>query len=238
LTCKRLALLLLLGALHLPFARAQTSGLTPQQILQRYQEASAKLSGNLNGASMEVKFIGKLPYLEKEGEMEAIRTIAPDGSISYKSLDFTGDDVIKRHVIARYMTAEVEATQTMESDIAINERNYRFDYKGLVERFGLTVHVFELRPRHKRVGLFQGELWIDPETFMPVREYGLFVRSPSVFLRDVYFVRDYWILDGVAVPRRIISNIDVRLVGEANLEIWFSDWDKGGPAAPKAAHLP
>ncbi len=47
------------------------------------------------------------------------------------------------------------------------------------------------------------------------------VKNPSVFLKSVYFVRDYHIADGVATPRRLISDVNTRLVGKVNLTIWF-----------------
>jgi hypothetical protein len=48
------------------------------------------------------------------------------------------------------------------------------------------------------VGLFKGELWVDADTFLPLRESGRFVKNPSVFLKKIEFVRDYEIKDGIA----------------------------------------
>ena len=39
-----------------------------------------------------------------------------------------------------------------------NQANYKFKYKGMATNDGRTVHVFQLTPRKKRVGLFKGEL--------------------------------------------------------------------------------
>ena len=73
------------------------------------------------------------------------------------------------------------------------------------------------------IGLFKGELWLDGATGMPVREAGEFVKSPSVFLKKVEFVRDYEIHDGVAFPSHIESTVDTRLVGKAELSILFTN---------------
>jgi hypothetical protein len=47
----------------------------------------------------------------------------------------------------------------------------------------------------------------------------------------VYFVRDYTIQGGMAVPRRLISDISTRIVGQAKLTIWYENV-KVGDAAP------
>jgi hypothetical protein len=69
--------------------------------------------------------------------------------------------------------------------------------------------------------LFKGELWLDAETCLPVRESGRFVKSPSIFLRRIEFVREYDIRDGVAIPRQIESTVETRLVGKAELTVRF-----------------
>ena len=77
------------------------------------------------------------------------------------------------------------------------------------------------------VGLFKGELWVDTETGMPVRESGQFVKSPSVFLKKIAFVRDYELQDnGVSIPAHIESMVDTRIVGRAELEISFSKFTR------------
>jgi len=46
-------------------------------------------------------------------------------------------------------------------------------------------------PRQKRQGLFKGDLWIDAATYLRVQESGYLVKSPSIFLKKVAFVRKY-----------------------------------------------
>ena len=95
---------------------------------------------------------------------------------------------------------------------------------------GSQAYVFKVNPLHKRNGLFAGELWVDSRTYLPLREWGELVKSPSIFVKDVYFVRDYYLYQGRSVPRRIISAVDTRLVGKAELTIWFANYAVGKPA--------
>ena len=50
------------------------------------------------------------------------------------------------------------------------------------------------------------------------------MKNPSVFLKKVDFVREYEIRDGLALPTRIESRVDTRLVGLAELDIRFSNF--------------
>jgi hypothetical protein len=91
------------------------------------------------------------------------------------------------------------------------------------------VDILQITPRKKAIGLFKGELWVDSETGMPVREAGQFVKSPSVFLKKIAFVRDYELQDGMSIPAHIESKVDTRVVGLAELQISFSNftWQAG-----------
>ncbi len=204
------------------------------QILSRYLAASKQQSEAMRGMTMEVDIDAELPRLKKEGKLHALRNISKVGKVTYHMLGFSGDTTIKKDVIARYLTAEVQA-QGSQTNLGINPGNYKFKFKGLQSPDGRPVYVFHLTPRHKRVGLFKGELWLDPDTCMPVREAGRFVKSPSVFFKKMVFVREYAIADGVAVPRHIESRVDTRIIGPVELSINFTNPAKTVDAEESAA---
>ena len=133
-------------------------------------------------------------------------------------------------MIARYLTAESEALKSGPAAMAVTPVNYKFKYKGLLERDGRKVYAFHVSPRKKRTGLFVGELWLDPETHLRVREAGRLVKNPSVFLRKVEFVRDYAIESGMAIPARAQYSVDTRLVGKTHLSVAFSSVSLPVPA--------
>jgi hypothetical protein len=199
--------------------------MAPAAIIDNYTAAVSSPERLLRGASMEMEVEASLPRLKKTGRLQALRRISEIGRITYEVLKFEGDGTVKKNVIARYLAAETEAAEKKDDkqSLAITPANYKFKYKGERELRGRMAHVFELNPRKKRVGLFKGELWVDAETFLPLRENGRFVKNPSIFLKRVEFVRDYEIRDGVAVPREIQSTVDTRLVGKAELLIHFSN---------------
>ena len=177
---------------------------------------------------MEVDIDAKLPKLEKQGKLRALRSISKLGMITYKMFSFSGDNTIKKEVIARYLQTDSDAREN--GTLAISPTNYKFHEKATIESNGRRTHVFEIKPRKKIVGLFEGELWLDEETGMPVREAGRFVKNPSVFLKKIEFVRVYEIRDGVSYPTNIQSTADVRMFGKAELNIAFSNFTRSEPA--------
>lgn len=194
----------------------------PSVIIDEYVAASLKQQGKLEGASMEVEIEAEVPKLHRSGRLRALRRISALGRITYDALRFEGDGRIKNDVIARYLTAEAEAIKSGPTDMAVTPANYKFKFKGLVEKQGRKVYAFHVSPRKKKVGLFDGELWLDPETHLAVREAGRMVKSPSVFVKRIDFVREYEIQGGIAIPRRIESLVETRLVGKAKLSVAFS----------------
>lgn len=194
-------------------------------LVQKYLNNMDQQRDSLRGMTMKVQLDGKLPRLKKSGTMAALRRISALGKITYKVLGFQGDDTVKKEVIARYLTAETQAEEhTGGESVSITPNNYEFKYKGVQTKADKTVHVFELKPRRKRVGLFKGELWLDKDTLLPLHEEGRLVKNPSIFLKKVEFARDYEITDGVARPKRIESVIDTRIAGKAELRIDFLDY--------------
>lgn len=204
-------------------AFAEEANFEPAAIIDDYVAVSKAQESRLQGASMEVDIEAELPTLHKSGRLHALRRISSFGRrITYDALRFEGDRSIKNDVIARYLTAESEAVKSEPATLAVTPANYKFGYKGLIEKDGRKVYVFHVSPRKKRAGLFVGELWLDPQTHLPVRESGRLVKSPSIFVRKIEFVRAFRIEDGVAIPTHTESSVDTRLVGKANLSIAFS----------------
>jgi hypothetical protein len=215
-----------MGALsvNLPAASKEAEADMRLAIVDRFVDATHIQQESFKGLQMEVSIDAQLPKLEKHGRLRALRKISRLGQITYKALGFSGDNTVKQEVITRYLAAESSAREN--GTIAITPENYKFRYAGRIIQRGVTMQVLEVTPKKKAVGLFKGELWIDAETGMPIRESGQFVKTPSIFLKKIAFVRDYELRDGVAFPTHIQSTVDTRIVGKAQLDINFSNFSK------------
>ncbi|MBZ5576582.1 MAG: hypothetical protein LAP40_08505 [Acidobacteriia bacterium] len=198
-------------------------------IVESYCAATRDQELSIQNASMDVEIQASLPKLKKQGRLHALRRISALGRITYEHLFFEGDGTIKNQVIARYLTAEIEAQKSQAPSMAVTPANYKFKYKGSVEPDGRQTYVFQVTPKKKRVGLYKGELWIDAATYLRVEETGTLVKSPSIFLKRVAFTRTYEIRDGISVPRQVQSEVETRLVGKAELTIDFSNFSVDAP---------
>ena len=194
------------------------------QIVGRYLSATHEQQTALRGATMEVDIDANVPKLKKNGKLHALRNISKVGTVTYHMLGFNGDNSVKKEVIARYMTAEVQSQSG--PDISITPQNYKFKFKGVQNHDGRSVYVLALSPRKKEVGLFKGELWLDRDTCMPVRESGRFVKSPSLFLSKMEFVRNYDLQNGVSIPQNMRSVTKTRLFGPVELSVNFTNFSR------------
>ena len=190
------------------------------EILDRYFEAFPKAM--LRGVQMEVDIDARLVKLKKQGSLHALRSISNAGQVAYESLRWGGDTTIKKDVISRFLSAEVQSRNEKQT-FTLTPDNYKFKYKGIHDRDGMRAHIFQVTPRRKAEGLFKGELWIDPETALPLRETGTMVKSPSVFLKRIDFTRDFELKDGYALPSRLVSKVQTGIAGTAELDIRFSN---------------
>ena len=196
----------------------------PEAIVNQYCAATQAQEKTLEGASMEVEMDGYLPKLQKRGKLHALRRISPFGLIKYDMLRFEGDRTVNKEIITRYLTAEAESQRDHSADRAVTPENYKFKFKSLSHTEDGDVYVFQVSPRQRREGLFKGEVWIDARTYLKVQESGYLVKNPSIFIKKVAFIRKYQIQDGISVPKQVLSVVDTRVVGKAELTIDFSNF--------------
>jgi hypothetical protein len=192
-------------------------------ILDKYVQATQSHEDDLRGASMDVDIDASVPKLKEHGRLRALRKISKVGQITYRVMGFQGDNTIKNQVIGRYLQAEQQGQGDMS--LALLPANYKFKYKGeKTTPDGKLVYVFQVSPHKKKVGLFKGEIELDAATYLPVLEKGRFVKNPSFFFKKVDFERTFNIQNGVAVPQKMCSTIDARLIGKVELNIDYSNF--------------
>jgi outer membrane lipoprotein-sorting protein len=209
----------------LAFSEPKAPPVPEEQMVNRYLEATQAQQSAMRGGTEEIDIDAAVPKFKKQGKLHALRNISKLGKITYHALGFSGDSVVKTEVIANYLKAEVESAKGT-SDVSITPANYKFKFKGSQEWNRRQVYVLQVKPREKKVGLFKGELWLDAETYMPVRESGSFVKSPSFMLKKMQFVRVYELQNGVSVPQRTESRVETRFFGQVELNINYLTFSK------------
>jgi hypothetical protein len=199
--------------------------MTAPQALEAYLRSS-EASCSAGDQAMEVDIQASLPKLKKEGTMHGLKVITGSGQVAYRFLRFTGDKLIKTDVIARFLSAESQPPSQI-GNVSTTTQNYKFRFHTVGDHEGAKAYVFDLKPRKKRVGLFKGELWLDAETGAPVREAGEFVKSPSIFIHRIRFVREYTGSASCAAPRRTSITVQTRIAGDAEMVVLQHPVDPG-----------
>ncbi len=184
--------------------------------------------------TVDVTIRAAIPGLGKVGTLKATRNQAGQGRLNYEAMQFEGDSLVKTKVIARYLTAELEAQRPEQKlATAISPANYAFKLKARERIEDRDVLVFEVKPYRKRPGLFRGHIWIDEQTRRPLKEAGKLAKLPSVWVKEITFTREYTVADGLAVPSRITSEVKTRIVGTAYISVDFQNYHVPTAALPQ-----
>lgn len=202
-----------------------------EDVIARYQTAADLQRKSMLGAQMEMDIDGRFTKLKEEGRMRVMRTISKLGDLTQRMLDFTGDNRVKTQLIARFL--EQEDKEKAYGAMILTPQDYEFRLGAVTKDGNRTVYQFDVKPRKNVAGRIKGEIWIDGQTGMPLREAGMLVKSPSLVLTNLRFTRDYELLDGVSVIKRLRSSTDVRLlgVGRAEVDVDFKNFSRIDQAA-------
>jgi len=206
-----------LATLNIPVARARMS---PELALAEY-ESHARWQSQQIGESFDTTTItADLPDAAKHGQYRLKRVFMAPKSVAFKTIDFIGDGFVKTNVIARLLQSETDHVQKdPPQNTAITRQNYKFNYKGTEQVNGRTAHVFQVKPREKRAGLFKGRIYIDVYSGNMLRAEGRVVKSPSFFIKKIDFVQDYAEVGDFNLISRIHSVAETRLIGRAVVDI-------------------
>jgi hypothetical protein len=214
--------------------------MSPEVALEIYERRAAWQGAFLASYSAVTVIEADLPDQLQKGRYELQRTYSAPHTLKFKAVSFTGDGFVKTNVIHRLMQSEVDHVEKEQGpETAITARNYKFNYKGVKEIDGRQVHVFEAKPREKRVGLFKGKIYIDMLTGTLRRVEGQAVKSPSFFVNKIEFTSDYADFGIFTFPVHLHSSAKTRLVGRAVVDVSISDYqaqgvsvESAGPATP------
>jgi hypothetical protein len=199
--------------------------MAPELALQVCRGRSQVQAEQLASYSATTLIRAQLPDTSQFGEYEVQQHYLAPRTLAFKALRFTGDAFVKANVITRLLQSEVDHVQKDDPALnAISPGNYRFSYKGTSQLEGRQVHVYQLKPRQKRAGLFKGRIYVDAYTGSLVRVEGRPVKSPSLFIKKIDFVQDYADIGPFTFPVHIHSEATARIVGRAIVDVYQRDY--------------
>ena len=199
--------------------------MAPELAIQVCRGRSVIQAEQLASYSATTVIRAQLPDAAQSGEYEVQQRYLAPHTLAFKALRFTGDAFVKTNIIVRFLQSEVDHVQKDDPALnALSPTNYKFSYKGTNELAGRTVHIYQLKPRQKRVGLFKGRVYVDAYTGSLVRAEGRPVKSPSLFIKKIDFVQDYADIGPFTFPVHIHSEATARIVGRAIVDVYQRDY--------------
>jgi len=193
--------------------------------LDAYRRQANRQSQALAGYSASTLIRAELTASSQRGEFRLERHYTAPRSLAFKPVRYEGDGFVKTNVIARILQSEVDHVQKDDPALtALAPENYKFSHKGTTQLDGRTAHVYQIKPRKKRSGLFKGQIYLDAQTGRLLRVEGRVVKSPSIFINKIDFVQDYAEVDGFNLPAHIHSEAKAALVGRTVVDIENRDY--------------
>jgi hypothetical protein len=209
-------------------APAASPSMSSDLALQVYQQRVEEQARNLASYSATTLIRAELPATSQCGEYQLRRDYLAPRTLGFKVIQSAGDAFVKTNVIARLLRSEVDHVQKDDPALtSLTPVNYKFSHKSTTTLDGRPVHIYQVKPRTKRLGLFKGRIYLDALTGTLVRTEGSIVKSPSLFIKSIHFVQNYVDIAGFTFPSHSHSEAKTRIVGRVVVDIYDQDYQPG-----------
>ena len=213
--------------------------MSPELALHTYEKRAAWQAAELGSYSAVTVVRAELPESSQQGEFELQRHYVAPRTLEFKTVQFTGDGFVKSNVITRLLQSEVDHVEKDDPALtAITQANYKFSYKSTPMIQGRMMHVYQVKPRKKRVGLFKGRIYLDAYTGSLLYATGSVVKSPSFFVKKIEFMQEYADFGPFTFPIHIHSEATARIVGRTVVDIYHRDYQPVALNVQSAHELP
>ena len=199
--------------------------MSPELALSTYERRTAEQAAELAAYSAVTVIRAELPETAQQGEFELQRRFEAPHTLQFTPLHFSGDGFVKTNVITRLLQSEVDHVQKDDpARTAISRANYKFSYKGVSWNGERLVHIFQVKPHKKRLGLFKGRVYLDARNGTLLRAEGSVVKSPSFFVKHIEFLQEYAEVRSFTLPVHVHSEAKARIVGKTIVDITHRDY--------------
>ena len=136
-----------------------------------------------------------------------------------------GSGFVRHRIFQRLMEVEEKRIRVnKDPDSLITRENYALDVVG-TDRIGNSdCSVVHAVPKRKEIDLFEGKIWIDNQDFAIVKITGHLAKSPSLWIKQVDFVRDYQKIDGFWLLSREEAVSAIRIFGKETLTVDYQNY--------------
>lgn len=140
-----------------------------------------------------------------------------------------GSGFVRHRIFQRLMKGEEKRVRVnKDADSLITPENYAFDVVG-TDRIGNSdCSVVHAVPKRKGKDLFEGKIWVDNQDFAIVKITGHLAKSPSFWIKQVDFERDYQKIEGFWLLSREEGVSAIRIFGKETLTIDHRNYTVNG----------
>ena len=201
------------------------TGLTAEDVVQRMMEMDRARAVLLRAYKSDRVYIADNRRFSKHAEVGVEEWFAPPDRKVLLVVSEEGSPAVRRRVIDKLIDAELESVRAgNRNQTHITEENYRFRLAGTEMMDGYSCIVLDVSPKAQKKYLMAGRIWVDDTDFAIVRMEGRPAKSPSLWTRDVHFVRSYKKHGLFWLPASFESESKILIAGTSTLKITYSNY--------------
>ena len=137
----------------------------------------------------------------------------------------SGSQLIIDRVFKKLLESEKEALETEnQRRTALNTDNYVFTLVGYESTAAGSKYILALEPKVKSKFLYRGRIWVDGSDFAVTRIEAEPAKNPSFWIKNTEIEHVYIKVDDFWLPQRNHSVSRIRLGGQADLTIDYTDY--------------
>ncbi len=176
---------------------------------------------SLLGYTVKRRYCLTLGSSEKCAEMRVKVEYAYPGRKTFEVISKTNTGYLEDRIFHQVMNGEIQAD--MRDGVRVLPCNYDFQVLGTEEMAGRAAYLIRMKPRWKRPLLVDGKAWVDMKDAAVTRLDGE-VASSSFWVRSFHMEQAYERVGAYWLVSSIRNRANVRLLGEARLDIDCSDY--------------
>lgn len=209
------------------------------QIVDRLEKAQADNHSNLRAYTVTREFrVLSGDHDEKtDSAVRATVSFVPPDRQSFVVDSASGND---RGIAAVKKILESESElRDSGTSAAFTRENYDFTFQGVGEESSRRCYILGLNPKHKESHLMKGRVWVDAQSYLPVKVDGELSKSPSWWVKQVHVTTDFANVKGMWLPTSTQAVAELRVFGRHTLMSQARDFNTAEQVAavvPPAIH--
>jgi hypothetical protein len=168
---------------------------------------------------------------KRQAEMFVRVSCDSSGAKSFTIVSEEGSGSIRKHVFHKLLSEETEASRRgSRASTRLIPDNYQFQTVGRETLETGPAFVLSVTPKTANKYLIDGKIWVDANDYSIVRIEGQPAKTPSFWVRSLYFVHAYQKVGQFWFASSTRTNSEIRIFGESELTIDNSDYTLNPPA--------